>query len=111
MTPEERAEKISKENIFILKAACGDPLIVDIVERKTIVKVIATEIRAAMNEALEKMAWGNLQAEARTAAYEDAAKIVEEHPNIGGVIKASGDGCMCGVFAAEVLRARAKEVK
>ena len=60
MTPVERADKIC--------LYCG----LTGQERK----FIENEIRAAENEALERMAWGNLQAEARGQAYADAISIV-----------------------------------
>lgn len=74
MTPDERAEKIFSHIVNLLDLTMGEvrePL-------HTMVRdFIAAEIRQAVEEALDKMAWGELQKQAKAEAFEEAAKVAE----------------------------------
>ena len=58
-------------------------------------KIIAAEFRLGINEALDKMAWGILQRDAKAQTYEECAKITDEH---------DGHGC------SFLIRAQAKKL-
>lgn len=80
MTLTERAEKIARENIFILKATCGDPIIIDICDRKNIVDVIAAALNAFAEERVKEVAEYAALA-VRNAALEEAAKVCDNWKN------------------------------
>ena len=65
MTPEERAEKIP---IYAIYSVDGDHAESQRRFKET-TRLIAVQIREAINEALDQMAWGTLQKEAEDAGY------------------------------------------
>jgi hypothetical protein len=103
MTPDERAEKIVEQSF----PKQGGPWFT----KETVIKFIASEIRAAVEESKKDGAFTAKQMDAAinkawAAAYEDAAKIADDWGAIGSHSLARE----CGRQVAETIRARAAEV-